>query len=171
MLWRRWELRARRLLFEPHFPVRTPYAALSKTAAPALSRSISIISLTAFLRPRRPAWDWACPFRAPSSKRMVDTFEPTMNRPMAALVSTSSCRRSWTRARSARIELNGTQSLNGCCEKIERGSAECKHVRQSVGTAGFQRDGALARADDGNTAMTGRIAIAVSGRPGRAGLR
>ena len=82
------------LLFEPHSPIRTPYAALSKTAAPASSRSISITSLTAFSRPRTPAWDWAWPFRAPSSKRMVDAFEPTMNRPMAALVSASHCRRS-----------------------------------------------------------------------------
>ena len=46
---------------------------------------ISITSLTAFSRPRTPAWDWACALRAPSSKRMVDAFEPTMIRPVAAL--------------------------------------------------------------------------------------
>jgi hypothetical protein len=34
---------------------------------------------------------------------MVDTFEPTMNRPMAALVSASHCRRSCSSRPGARI--------------------------------------------------------------------
>jgi len=42
--------------------------------------------LDASSQPRTPGWDWAYPFAAPSSKRMVVAFGPTMNRPMAALV-------------------------------------------------------------------------------------
>src|SRR5258708_39326738 len=55
------------------------------------------------------------------------------------------------------------QSLDGCCEKIERGGTKCIHVRQAVSTAGFQRDGTLARADDGNAGVAGRVALAGSG--------
>src|SRR3954471_788231 len=47
-----------------------------------------------FSRPRTAAWDWGCPFRAPSSKRTADTFEPTMNRSTVALVSAAHSPRS-----------------------------------------------------------------------------
>ena len=78
-------------------------------------------------------------------------------------------------ARAVSLGDGGSRRIARQCrqrlvEQFQRALGESFHVLAPVGAAGFQRDRPLDRPADRDAAMARRIAVAVAGRPGRAGF-